>query len=179
MKIVAIIVLSLLLAASIISGLILFGQYQNTKYALRLSHNQLVSLNEQVVQLNQETSEQLLYRMKDYNPVICRETWPWAYKYRDLGATGYIDPKQGAPGLIPSFTQGTAAIIMACERINPYKIILVGFDNLLAGTSENFQSIHRAYDGLGPHTTRHDLATERKLLDQIKKHYNANKSEKK
>jgi chemotaxis protein MotB len=54
MKKNAIIVLSLVLAAAIISGLILYGKYADTKDALVISEKKLSDLNEKINQLDQE-----------------------------------------------------------------------------------------------------------------------------
>ncbi|MCG2775501.1 MAG: OmpA family protein [Desulfobacterales bacterium] len=54
MKKNAIIVLSLVLAAAIISGLILYGKYADTKDALVISEKKLSGLNEKINQLDQE-----------------------------------------------------------------------------------------------------------------------------
>ena len=52
----AIIVLSMLLAAAIISGSILYKKYLNKKDAILISEKKVVGLNQKVIQLNQETS---------------------------------------------------------------------------------------------------------------------------
>ena len=56
MKNIAIIVLSVVLAAAIISGLILYQRHLDTKSSLLISKKGLSELNEKVAQLNQETS---------------------------------------------------------------------------------------------------------------------------
>ena len=56
MKNIAIIVLSVVLAAAIISGLILYQKHLDTKASLLISKKNLSDLNEKVAQLNQETS---------------------------------------------------------------------------------------------------------------------------
>lgn len=110
-------------------------------------------------------------RLKGYNTFIGREIWPWQYRYQEMGATGYIDPKQGEPGMIPAFTAGTGAIIMMCHRVNPKKIKLAGFDNVWAGKSENFTEVRALLEGEKPRTSSHDIFTERKLITEIAKHY--------
>ena len=52
----AIIVLSMLLAAAIISGSILYKKYLDTKDVILISEKKVVGLNQKVIQLNQETS---------------------------------------------------------------------------------------------------------------------------
>lgn len=54
MKKNAIIVLSLVLAAAIISGLILYGKYADTKEAFLNSEKKLAESNKKVTQFNQE-----------------------------------------------------------------------------------------------------------------------------
>lgn len=110
-------------------------------------------------------------RLSGYNAFICRETWPWLYRYRDLGATGYIDPRQGIPGMIPHFTQGTAAIIAACHRINPQRIDLAGFDNVVAGRSAGYMDVRGIVEGEAPRKSGHDIETEHQLLGEIAKYY--------
>lgn len=56
MRNIAIIVLSVVLAAAIISGLILYQRHLDTKASLLISEKNLSELNEKVAQLNQETS---------------------------------------------------------------------------------------------------------------------------
>ncbi|MBE9571018.1 MAG: hypothetical protein IMF11_10345, partial [Proteobacteria bacterium] len=56
MKNIVTIVLSLVLAAAIIFGLVLYGKYADTKDALLISEEKLSELNEKVIQLDQETS---------------------------------------------------------------------------------------------------------------------------
>lgn len=56
MRNIAIIVLSVVLAAAIISGLILYQKHLDTKDALLINEKNLSDLNEKVTQLNQETS---------------------------------------------------------------------------------------------------------------------------
>jgi len=56
MRNIAIIVLSVILAAAIISGLILYREYIDTKDTLQISEKNLSDLNEKLTQLNQETS---------------------------------------------------------------------------------------------------------------------------
>jgi len=56
MRNIAIIVLSVALAAAIISGLILYQRHLDTKNSLLISKKSLSELNEKVTQLNQETS---------------------------------------------------------------------------------------------------------------------------
>jgi len=56
MRNIAIIVLSVVLAAAIISGLILYQKHLDTKDALLINEKSLSDLNEKVTQLNQETS---------------------------------------------------------------------------------------------------------------------------
>lgn len=56
MKKIAIIVLSVALAAAIVSGLIFHLKYIDTKDALLISENNLSGLHEKLAQLNQETS---------------------------------------------------------------------------------------------------------------------------
>lgn len=121
--------------------------------------------------LSYETMQQLSLRLKKYKPCMCREVWPWHYRYRDLGATGYIDPRQGEPGLIPSFSQGTGAIIMACIRINPRSIHLSGFDNVWQGKSDGYNDWTSIVRGVAPRTSGHDLRVERILIDELMKHY--------
>lgn len=110
-------------------------------------------------------------RLKKFNPGFGREVWPWHYRYRDLGATGYIDPRQGEPGLIPSFSQGTGAIIMACVRINPRSIHLVGFDNVWAGKQDGYNDWNAIRRGEAPRKSGHDLKVERILIDELMKFY--------
>ena len=52
----AIIVLSMLLAAAIISGSILYKKYLDTKDVILISEKKVVGLNQKIIQLNQETS---------------------------------------------------------------------------------------------------------------------------
>ena len=56
MKNIVTIVLSLVLAAAIIFGLVLYGKYTDTKDALLISEEKLSELDEKVIQLDQETS---------------------------------------------------------------------------------------------------------------------------
>jgi len=56
MKNIFTIVLSLVLAAAIIFGLVLYGKYADTKDALLISKEKLSELNEKIIQLDQETS---------------------------------------------------------------------------------------------------------------------------
>jgi len=56
MRNIAIIVLSMVLAAAIVSGLILYQRHLDTKDALLISEKSLSDLNEKITQLNQETS---------------------------------------------------------------------------------------------------------------------------
>ena len=56
MKNIFTIVLSLVLAAAIIFGLVLYGKYADTKDALLISKGKLSELNEKIIQLDQETS---------------------------------------------------------------------------------------------------------------------------
>ena len=56
MRNIAIIVLSVILAAAIISGSILYRDYTDTKDTLLISEKNLSDLNEKLTQLNQETS---------------------------------------------------------------------------------------------------------------------------
>jgi chemotaxis protein MotB len=56
MKNITIIVLSVVLAAAIIAGLILYQRHLDTKASLLISKKDLSELNEKVAQLNQETS---------------------------------------------------------------------------------------------------------------------------
>ena len=56
MKRIPIIVLSVLLAAGIISGVFLYGEYQNTRDALLSKEKKVISLDEKVRKLNQEAS---------------------------------------------------------------------------------------------------------------------------
>jgi len=56
MRNIAIIVLSVVLAAAIISGLILYQKHLDTKASLLISKKSLSELNEKIAQLNQETS---------------------------------------------------------------------------------------------------------------------------
>jgi len=120
-------------------------------------------------------SEQARYmiheRLRGYNAAICREVWPWLYRYQEMGATGYIDPRLGAPGLIPSFTQGTAAIIATCHRVTPRRIVLAGFDNVWAGTRERYTEVRALAEGEAPRTSGHDIEVERKLIDRIAEYY--------
>lgn len=111
-------------------------------------------------------------RLVGFNPVICRHSYKWLKRYKEMKATGYIDPRLGNPGMNPSFTQGTYAIIEVCERINPRHIALVGFDNLWRGVSENFVSLVRtAGNELVPFMSPHDIRTERRMMDEIMQHY--------
>ena len=55
MKNITTIILSLVLAAAIISGLIIYGKYADTKDALILSEKKLADFDEKINQLNQET----------------------------------------------------------------------------------------------------------------------------
>jgi hypothetical protein len=119
-----------------------------------------------------ETMQALCLRLKKYKPCMCREVWPWHYRYRDLGATGYIDPRQGEPGLIPSFSQGTGAIIMACARINPRRINLAGFDNVWAGKNDGYTDWTSIVRGAAPRTSGHDLRVERMLINELMEYYN-------
>jgi len=57
MKNIVTIVLSLVLAAAIIFGLVLYGKYADTKDALLISEEKLSELNEKVTQFNQEISK--------------------------------------------------------------------------------------------------------------------------
>ena len=56
MKNIVTIVLSLVLAAAIIFGLVLYGKYADTKDALLISEEKMSELNEKVIQFDQETS---------------------------------------------------------------------------------------------------------------------------
>ena len=56
MKNIVTIVLSLVLAAAIIFGLVFYGKYTDTKDALLISEEKLSELNEKVIQLDQEIS---------------------------------------------------------------------------------------------------------------------------
>jgi chemotaxis protein MotB len=56
MKNIFTIVLSLVLAAAIIFGLVLYGKYADTKDALVISKEKMSELNEKIIQLDQETS---------------------------------------------------------------------------------------------------------------------------
>jgi peptidoglycan hydrolase CwlO-like protein len=56
MKNIFIIVLSLVLAAAIIFGIVLYGKYADTKDALLTSKEKLSELNEKIIQLDQEIS---------------------------------------------------------------------------------------------------------------------------
>jgi len=56
MRNITIIVLSVALAAAIISGLILYQRHLDTKNSLLINEKSLSELNEKVTQLNQETS---------------------------------------------------------------------------------------------------------------------------
>lgn len=56
MRNTALIVLSVVLAAAIMSGLVLYRKYLDTKDTLVISEKNLFDLNEKVIQLNQETS---------------------------------------------------------------------------------------------------------------------------
>lgn len=123
-------------------------------------------------QMPYEEMQRLSLRLKKFKPCMGREVWPWHFKFRDLGATGYIDPRQGEPGLIPSFSQGTGAIIMACVRINPSRINLVGFDNVWAGKQEGYNDWNAIRRGEAPRKSGHDLRVERLLIDELMEFYN-------
>ena len=56
MKNITTIILSLVLAAAIITGLIIYGKYADTKDALILSEKKLADFDEKINQLNQETN---------------------------------------------------------------------------------------------------------------------------
>ena len=122
-------------------------------------------------QMPLETMKGLKSRLKKFKPGFGREVWPWHCRYRDLGATGYIDPRQGEPGLIPSFSQGTGAIIMACVRIAPSVIHLVGFDNVWAGKQDGYNDWNAIRRGEAPRKSGHDLRVERILIDELMKFY--------
>jgi hypothetical protein len=124
-------------------------------------------------QVKKGSDEEKMYfeRLAEFNPVICYETWRWAIRFNKMGATGYIDPRQGKPGLLPSFSQGTAGIIIAAERLKPKSITLAGFDNWWAGDSDVFDNTNRRYWGIQPGPTLHDYATERKLGSVLAAHY--------
>lgn len=112
-------------------------------------------------------------RIKRYKPYFPWEHWPWVYEYKDMGAIGYIDPKQGEPGMWPMPTQGTLAIIVACDTLkpSPSAIYLVGFDNIWAGQRERYQNTWYRERGRAPKTSGHDPKIEKRLIMKVGEYY--------
>jgi len=114
--------------------------------------------------------QMLLLRLHKYKPVICYELWPWYARYKALGATGYLNPNRNDG--MPSFGQGVAGVISACVRLRPRRLILAGFDNTWAGSSENYLDWSAIQWGWGPRESGHDRRVEKILLGEIAEHYN-------
>lgn len=106
----------------------------------------------------------IMERLKGYNPYICKVTDEWLERFKELGATGYCTERCSEP----FFSQGMAAIIMACDRLKAKKLYLPGFDALLSGTSENYEAGTNKGKVI---TSEHDFAAEKKLLTEVLKHY--------
>jgi SAM-dependent methyltransferase len=111
-------------------------------------------------------------RLVGYMAGCGREVWPWYFRYQELGATGYIDPRMGPPGLIPSFSRGTATLIMACIRLNPKRIDLIGFDNVMKGTRAGYNDWTSMRNSSELRESGHDMRVERLLVDELQEHYN-------
>ena len=68
----------------------------------------------------------------------------------------------------PHFSTGIAAIIMACVRLKPKLLALVGFDNTISGETENYKSVFRDDDHNYP---GHQWDVEHILTPLIAAHY--------
>lgn len=71
---------------------------------------------------------------------------------------------------VPHFSTGLAAIIMACVRLKPKVLALVGFDNVVSGRMDNFDTVFRPYGGDFPD---HQWDVEHDMVPLITKHYGA------
>lgn len=106
----------------------------------------------------------LLARLKKYHPVICTATDGWLGRFAAIGARGYCTER--APQ--PHFSQGMAAIVMAADRLKARVIRLLGFEAMLSGDGERYESgVNRGH----VIQAQHDFAAERRLLDEVQAHY--------
>jgi hypothetical protein len=106
----------------------------------------------------------ILQRIARYNPCICKETDRWEIWFKAMGATGYSSKRCADP----HFSSGMAAIIMTAEKLKPAVIHLPGFEAVLSGDSEGYDSGTNRGHIL---KAEHDFATEKRLLDEVKVHY--------
>jgi hypothetical protein len=106
----------------------------------------------------------IMERIKQYNPYVCIETDPWELRFKELGATGYSSARCADP----HFSSGLAAIIMVAEKLKPEVIHLPGFEAVLNGDSENYDSgVNRG----AVLKAEHDFRVENIMLEEIKAHY--------
>jgi hypothetical protein len=106
----------------------------------------------------------IMERIKQYNPYVCTETDRWGVRFKELGATGYSSVRCADP----HFSSGLAAIIMVAEKLKPRTIHLPGFEAVLNGDGENYDSgVNRG----AVLKAEHDFYTEKIMLEEIKAHY--------
>jgi len=104
---------------------------------------------------------------KGFNPVVCNEEIkPWLLRYKYLNDNWKkIYLRKGDRVIYSHFSIGMAAIIISVQRIEDVsELVLVGFDNLVKGSRDNFVSLSRKRKS---NTSGHNYAVERQLLDEI------------
>lgn len=111
----------------------------------------------------EERMEQIRNRMGKL-PFICcvDEVDRWNQYFVSLGPR--VRPDQRGQVI----SRGLAAVIIAAERLRPERIVMAGYDNLWAGTNDNYITL--ASKKVDPYPA-HDMETERKVLDAAQRHY--------
>jgi len=102
-----------------------------------------------------------------FNPVVCgKEIEPWLLRYRKLNKDWKkLYCKKGDRDIYRHFSTGMAAIIIAMQHIeHANELLLVGFDNVVKGSRDNFVSLSSRRK---PQSSGHNYAVERQLLDEI------------
>lgn len=102
-----------------------------------------------------------------FNLVICKkEINNWLRRYRQLNDEWkkmYF--KEGDRRIYSYFSIGMSAVIIASQRIDNIKeLLLIGFDNMVKGSRENFVSLTKKRP---ENTSGHNYAVECQLLDEV------------
>jgi hypothetical protein len=103
-----------------------------------------------------------LARKVDYAPIhvpldLCNF---WNLFFQEMGARH------------PNVSTGTAALIIALDRLPVDTVYLAGFDNVLNPAIQGYKStVPTAFNGGGNHDTGHDWATEHRLLPFLQAHF--------
>lgn len=109
-----------------------------------------------------------------FNPVICmKEVVPWRRRYRKLFRINkeklLVERKKAR--FHNQLTKGLVAIVIVAQRLSHVKeLLLLGFDNLVLGTTDNFFTYGLLALTNGEQSRKkveHNYSVERQILDEI------------